>query len=315
MRPNFSVFVVLVFIPAYVLGAFLFEVLTPSSGEVEDDRVFTISFVGDMMFDRYIRARAQVHGYPAIFEGTRSMFDESVVIVGNLEGPISTLSPVADWPETGPNHYQFTFATTVARTLFDAGFRAVSLANNHIYDFGTEGYTQTVRWLGEAGVGYFGSPHDPYTPWRYEVGGVPVALYAYDSWHVRDIETITQRVSAEPEEVFVVVYAHWGDEYESHPNSGQRNAARRFIDAGADLVVGSHPHVIQTKEFYKDKWIYYSLGNFVFDQYFSEAVQCGAVLHVMLSPNLTYTTREEFIFLERDGTTKQSDCRDVVPLE
>jgi poly-gamma-glutamate synthesis protein (capsule biosynthesis protein) len=108
------------------------------------------------------------------------------------------------------------------------------------------------------------------------------------------------------------VYAHWGDEYEKKPNSGQREFAHRLVDAGADLVIGSHPHVVQTKELYNDKWIYYSLGNFVFDQYFNDSVRCGAVVTVSLNPDLSYTTEEYFVELVRDGTTKRSDCSSFV---
>lgn len=310
-----SSIVVFIIVPVYVLSVFVAEVFAPTHASPVDTEPFTVTFVGDMMFDRYVREKADMLGYSAILKDVQDTLLESDVVIGNLEGPISTFTPVSDWREGGPDHYRFTFATTVAETLYDSGFSAVTLANNHILNFGDDGYMQSMYWLDTFNVGYFGAPDEPYKPWRYASGTVPVVVYAFDSWYARDVDILTEKIALEDPRTFVVVYAHWGDEYEVVPNQGQRQLARRFIDAGADFVVGTHPHVVQTKEQYKGAWIYYSLGNFVFDQYFNEQVRCGALITLSIEPDTSYTTDDAFIELARDGTTERSACKEQVPLE
>lgn len=308
-------FTILVLIPVYVLGVFVSDVFAPEIETSVDVLPASVTFVGDMMFDRYVRERASTRGYDSILTDVLPLLTTSDVLIGNLEGPITTFAPVSDWRDSGSNHYRFTFATTVAKTLADSHFDAVFLANNHILNFGEAGALQTKSWLTENNLGYFGAPDSPYTPWRYASSSPQMVFYAFDTWYARDVEELSLQIAQEPDDAFVVVYAHWGDEYEKVPNAGQRKQARRFIDAGADFVVGSHPHVIQTKELYEGKWIYYSLGNFVFDQYFSPAVRCGAVVHLTIEEDLSYFVDEKFVELARDGTTKVSDCAVSIPLD
>jgi poly-gamma-glutamate synthesis protein (capsule biosynthesis protein) len=231
-------------------------------------------------------------------------------VFGNLEGPITTFAPVADYRDAGPNHFRFTFATTTAETLARAGFSAVSLGNNHISNFGTEGVTQTKEWLGANGIGFVGGPTDTLAPWRATEGDFTLAVYAYDPWHIQNPDALLAEIASEDTDTFVVVLAHWGEEYDTTVNEKERALARRFVDAGARIVVGSHPHVLQEKEQYEHAWIYYSLGNFVFDQYFSAEVRCGGVLTYTLFGDGSASTTESFIELSRDGTTVQSACRD-----
>ncbi|KKS30569.1 MAG: hypothetical protein UU89_C0006G0008 [Parcubacteria group bacterium GW2011_GWC2_42_11] len=313
---SLTAFIILIGIPVYVLCVFVSEVFAPEMEVVQDDHtVARVTFVGDMMFDRYIRESGHARGYDSIFTDVLPMLGKSDVLVGNLEGPITSLTPVSDWRDGGPDHYRFTFATTVADTIAHTGFDAVSLGNNHIFNFGEEGVAQTKTWLAQNNLGYFGAPDEVYVPWRYASSSPTMVIYAFDTWHSRDVVRLTERIAGESEDVFVVVYAHWGNEYEITPTSGQRELAHRFIDAGADFVVGSHPHVIQTKEMFQGKWIYYSLGNFVFDQYFSPKVQCGAIVNLTIQEDLTYTVEEGFVELARDGTTKMGDCTVSVPLD
>jgi gamma-polyglutamate biosynthesis protein CapA len=306
---------VLVLVPMYVLGVFVADVLAPEEIEQTDGSTVTLTFVGDMMFDRYIRERAVLQGYDAVLAEALPLFESSDVLIGNLEGPITNFASVSDWREGGSNHYKFTFATTVAQVLADVGFSAVSLANNHALNFGEEGIEQTKNWLASSSVGYFGSPSEPYEPWRTTVHNKDIAVYAFDTWYARDADELVTRIQAEDENTFVVVYAHWGDEYERNPNSGQRDLAHRFIDAGADFIAGAHPHVIQTKEQYNSKWIYYSLGNFVFDQYFDEYVECGSVVSVVVKENNSYTVKEKFVEMVGNGTTRQRTCNAEVRLQ
>jgi len=312
-------FAAIVATPLYVLLAFSSNTLSTWTDDWFENHdpaptPITIAFVGDIMFDRYIREKAEtVHGYDGVLAGVAPLLRRHDLVFGNLEGPITTSASVADYRDPGPNHYKFTFATSVAATLADAGMSAVTLGNNHTLNFGTEGLTQTKTWLEIAGVGYVGAPDDPYTPWRTATGTHNIALFAYDAWHTDDTDLLRTRIGAEATSTFVVVLAHWGEEYDTTPNDTQVTLAHTLIDAGADLVVGTHPHVVQNKEEYAGRWIYYSLGNFVFDQYFSDAVRCGAILSITLRPNNTYTTAESFIELNGDGTTATSTCMTTVP--
>lgn len=269
----------------------------------------TLTFVGDLMFDRYVRERAEQAGYDTILRDVRVLFASSTFVFGNLEGPITSFTPVSDYRDPGPNHFRFTFATSVAATLSEAGFSAVSLANNHIRNFGDAGVVETVHWLARANVGTFGAPGHA-APWRATSSGRAIALFGYDPWDTPQPHDLLAALSAEATSTFVVVFAHWGTEYGSSPDASVRVLAHRFVDAGADLVVGAHPHVIQGKELYRGTWIYYSLGNAVFDQYFEPRVRCGMVAHVTLSPSGTVTTQESFTELRRDGTTGVSRCGD-----
>jgi poly-gamma-glutamate synthesis protein (capsule biosynthesis protein) len=98
------------------------------------------------------------------------------------------------------------------------------------------------------------------------------------------------------------VYSHWGDEYVT-ANAMQKSLARRFIDAGAEIVIGAHPHVVQEHELYAGKHIYYSLGNFIFDQYFNEQVRRGLMLELALDASGIADIREIPTYLERDRRT------------
>ena len=142
---------------------------------------------------------------------------------------------------------------------------------------------QTKQYLTQAGVGFFGSPlSGDERMFMKEMNGVKVALVNYNQFvfqgKVKALEDIkTAKVSAD----VVVLYTHWGVEYV--PITEEiKELAHQFIEAGADLIIGSHPHIVQEKEVYRGKTIYYSLGNMVFDQYFSEATKQGLLVRVII---------------------------------
>jgi poly-gamma-glutamate synthesis protein (capsule biosynthesis protein) len=100
-----------------------------------------------------------------------------------------------------------------------------------------------------------------------------------------------------------VVYAHWGTEYEKNSSQKQRELAHRFVDNGADLIIGSHPHVVQEVEIYNGKEIYYSLGNFVFDQYFEDSTKHGLLVNAIIEPNGSVSTKQIDIEMSSNGKT------------
>jgi poly-gamma-glutamate synthesis protein (capsule biosynthesis protein) len=106
----------------------------------------------------------------------------------------------------------------------------------------------------------------------------------------------------------VIIFSHWGNEYEQKPTDQDISLAHSFIDHGADLVIGAHPHVIQSKEIYQGKYIYYSLGNFVFDQYFDDEVRCGLVLSFDLDKTKIVKVKEEFVSLSNSNIVQFNPC-------
>ncbi|HIQ56730.1 TPA: CapA family protein, partial [Candidatus Gracilibacteria bacterium] len=109
-----------------------------------------------------------------------------------------------------------------------------------------------------------------------EVRDVKIAFIAYHELFNGDTSPITteiQKIKSEKLAEFIVIYAHWGDEYLQKIHPRPQKKAHAFIDAGADIVIGHHPHVVQPMEIYNDKYIFYSLGNFVFDQVLGKSVR------------------------------------------
>jgi poly-gamma-glutamate synthesis protein (capsule biosynthesis protein) len=151
----------------------------------------------------------------------------------------------------------------------------VNICNNHILNFHNDGLKQTEEFLEKGGINYFGNPTDLEKMFVIKnVNNHQIAFVNYNrfgKFTVADTVKIIREVRDKVD--FIIVYTHWGQEYKLVENEKQTAKAHQFIDAGADLIIGSHPHVVQPIEVYKNKAIFYSLGNFVFDQYFSEDVK------------------------------------------
>lgn len=183
---------------------------------------------------------------------------------------------------------QFTFKSDpkYVQALLDMGVDIVTLANNHVLDFGPEVLSQTFETLDNAGIDYVGAGEsiERAKAWQsYEINGTSIAILGASrvipvvEWNVDNAQPgvfctydTTQLVEqielAEAEHDLVIVAVHWGIEGAEYPEEYQRLMAREYIDAGADLIVGNHPHVIQGVEYYKDTPIVYSLGNYLFNQ-------------------------------------------------
>jgi len=152
-------------------------------------------------------------------------------------------------------------------------------ANNHSYDMGSSGFEQSKENLRRDGLLFYGSQYsvDNGSMITQKGGDYDIAFIGVndtnspvDTWKVKELIA-----RAEREADYTILNIHWGQEYKEVSNSRQRSLARAFIDAGVDAIIGHHPHVIQEMEIYKDRPIFYSLGNFVFDQYFSTPTQRG----------------------------------------
>lgn len=266
-------------------------------------------FLGDMMFDRHIRTVAERKGYDFLLSDSSGLLTASDMVVGNLEGPVTeNVSQSVASAIGSRENYIFTFSPSALPFLKTHNMRLVHIGNNHIGNFGAQGIEETKRHLQDREIEYFGamggSPDTDSITLHF--GGVRVTFISYNEFSSVPIETAMARIR-EKRSVsdVVVVYAHWGKEYETVSLPEQREKARGFIDAGADAVMGSHPHVVQESEIYKGKSIYYSLGNAFFDQYFSEETRHGLAVEMRINPETHALSFKEYgLVLNPSGQTE-----------
>jgi poly-gamma-glutamate capsule biosynthesis protein CapA/YwtB (metallophosphatase superfamily) len=268
-----------------------------ATGEITEERKsITITLVGDIMLDRNVESSVRKNGegdFSFIFENL-DFLKKSDVLFGNLEGPVS------DKGEDLLNLYSFRMEPEVIPRLRDAGFDVLSVANNHTWDWGEDAFYDTLDRLLEhnilpAGGGRSRKEAEEAAvieregmrigflafsdigPKLFEAeSGVSGILYADDPRFENIIRT------AKSSSDILVVSIHFGVEYQFEPTQRQRDIARRAVDAGADIIAGHHAHVIQGVERYNDGIIAYGLGNFIFDQNFSEETMKGLVLDVLV---------------------------------
>jgi len=267
------------------------EILAAQKGGKENR--FTIIFVGDVMLSRGVAAQIKRHNDQSFpFLKIADALKGANIVFGNLEGPISARG------KNQGSEYSFRANPEVIQGLVFAGFDVISLANNHIWDWGADALQDTTHFLRDAGIGTVGAgsnEKEANAPFVANLGGTKVAFLAYTNllpeslraWDNRpgvsdfDIGAIKRKIrSLRDDGDIVVVSLHWGEEYAEKPSNAQREIAHELVDAGTDMIIGYHPHVIQEVEEYGDGWIAYSLGNFVFDQNFSEETVQGLLIRV-----------------------------------
>lgn len=270
------------------------------------DRKVEILFGGDMMFDRSIRLAMEKNGDDHVFSCIKDVLADADFVVANLEGPITSHPSKSVGSAVGDsNNFTFTFATSTASLLARHNISLVNLGNNHIFNFGREGLAQTKYWLDGAGVGYFGEPDLPEEERveRFTRNGIKFSFVNWSDWTSDKTDHTVQQVRKEREAGrIVIVYTHWGEEYVP-PTPRVRQLAHSFVDAGAEIIIGSHPHIVQEHEVYQGKHIYYSLGNMVFDQYWNEEVRGGLLLKAELTPKGISSVAEIPIENQRDRRT------------
>ena len=269
-------------VTSYVSGYYLTE--TKKAGGN-----FSLLFAGDAMLDRQIRTIYEKKGASFLTEKIEHFFKEADEVVFNLEGPVTKNKSVSQNTVFGERgHMSFTFdQNTTKDFLKNTRASVVFLGNNHILNFGQEGLIETENFLKENKVGYFGDIKGKSEPLMKEITGKKVAYVAFNQFLGENAQSVSGTIrQLKKNNDFVVLYAHWGTEYAQKENEQQIEWAHSFIDAGADLVIGSHPHVVEPIETYKNKIIFYSLGNFVFDQYFSPETIKGLAIEVSVKNNV-----------------------------
>ena len=280
------------FLAAMAVGGWcILSPLTPPQGAVppqnspvqlpaaQEKREYTLIFTGDVMLSRAVGSRmAAQKDWSLPFHLIADTLRNADLRYCNLECPVS---------DRGRNlHHLYSFRADprVIEGLKATGFNVVSQANNHTYDWGPEALLDTLERLQAAGIQSVGAGQNilaAHYPLLVKVGGLRLAFLAYVDIDPKEAAARVDRPGvawldpaqvladirfARPLADLVIVCPHWGVEYALKPTRDQVDLAHQMIDAGADMVVGSHPHVVQPTEKYRDHWIAYSLGNFVFDQ-------------------------------------------------
>lgn len=229
----------------------------------------TLTFTGDVTLGSEEAKRGQAtsfdtmaakEGYDYFFAKVRDFFAEDDLTVVNLEGVLSD----SNRQENKKKTYRFRGPVEFVDILPRAGIEAANIANNHTMDFGKQGYNSTLETLTNAGLGAFGNK----TVYIFEKDGVKIAFFGLNStafngnkaWAKEEI----QRLKTQEGVNAVVFVIHAGQEYGKHRNKNQELFGHYAIDAGADLVIMHHPHVVQGVEIYQQRTICYSLGNFCF---------------------------------------------------
>ena len=280
----------------------------------EEGSEISIAFVGDIMLDdtpgKVVRQGRDPFAYMA------ATLKNADIRVGNLECVIATTGS----PEPGK---PYTFRASPASLQYlKRHFDALGLANNHSGDYGPQAFEQMLGLLEKQGIEYFGGGRNlarAHRPLIVERRGLRIALLGYDEFFPRSFEADTDRAGiawSEDEEVrrdimkarseygadLVIPFMHWGFEHEPLASARQHELARLMIDAGADAVVGGHPHVTQDIELYRNKPIIYSLGNFVFDGFDSEDNNTGWLLSMVMDKAGVKRLRIHIAHIDRQGS-------------
>lgn len=239
------------------------EETEPTEGPVQPEQ-FLLTFAGDCTLGSnpvnyyadygFIKTVGEDYGFP--FRNVIDYFEEDDFTMVNLEGALCD--------EGNPVKKRFTFRGPTAYTaiLTQNSVEAVTVANNHALDYGEKGYASTLEALDSAGIPYVERDSSRLITTER---GLTIGLYGM-VYYKLDVEDMVEEIRSLREQgaEVVIVAPHWGVEYTYRPTEEQKQVAHAAIDAGADIVFGTHPHVLQPVEFYGDGVIFYSLGNFSF---------------------------------------------------
>jgi poly-gamma-glutamate synthesis protein (capsule biosynthesis protein) len=269
--------------------------IAPLTCAAAEPNAVSMTFVGDIMLADGPGKVVRRGGDP--FAPFAPLLDASDMRIGNLECVVATKGT----PEPGK---PWTFrAHPRTLPLLKRHFDALGLANNHSGDYGVAAFSEMLGLLKKNDIPYFGGGknlREAHTPLIIERKGLRIALLAYDEFFPRSFEADTDRSGvawSEDEQVrldianarrnadLVIPFMHWGWEFQPQANARQQALAHLMLDAGADAVVGAHPHVVQNIEIYHGRPIVYSLGNFVFDGFDEEEAITGWVLQLEVDRN------------------------------
>jgi poly-gamma-glutamate synthesis protein (capsule biosynthesis protein) len=264
------------------------------STPTQENKKIKLLFAGDIMLDRSVKIKVEKKfngDYSSLFNNIKDYLNSFNYVVVNLEGPVSNRGVKVG------SIYSFRMSPKILSALNDTNIKILNLANNHIWDYGQEAFLDTLFNLEKNNLYYFGAGKNK----NQAYGGL--ILEKYDnkigiigfSEFLKNIQANDNKagIAYLDEEIFkksikelrkkvdiLIITFHWGNEYQYEPNKKQKYFARLAIDLGADLIIGHHPHIVQKIERYKNKFIFYSLGNFIFDQNFSKETMRGGLVEL-----------------------------------
>lgn len=265
------------------------EILNPQIEK--QNKITNIYFVGDIMLTRGVESSVNKNfegDYNKLFENVKELKNADILF-GNLEGPIS------DKGNNVGSKYSFRMNPLVLIALKNTGFDILSFANNHIGDWNRDAFTDTLKRLDEENILKTGAglnKKEAETPTIIEKNGIKFGFLGFSDVGPNHMEAKNENPgillasdpnfekiieNAKKESDVLIISFHFGEEYKTIHNKRQEELSHKAIDHGADIIIGHHPHVAQDIEWYKEKPIIYSLGNFIFDQHFSKETMKGMV--------------------------------------
>lgn len=266
--------------------------------KAEEKPEIKLYFVGDIMLDRGVLYYIQKNNdWKWPFLNIAQDLQEADLLFGNLESMIS------DKGYDLGGKYSFRAPPQTMQGLTYAGFDILSVANNHSFDYTREAFADTLKRLKKENILYVGGGfnyEEAHTVKIKEIKDTKIGFLAYtnvgfSAWQATQnepgiawvdessLDVLKNDIKEAKKSVDILIVSfHFGQEYEKEPDENQKLLAESALKAGADIIVGHHPHVVQSLEKNEQGIIAYSLGNFVFDQYFSEETMSGAILQVLV---------------------------------
>jgi len=280
---------------------------------VIENKTTKIFFVGDIMLTRGVGNSVNKNfdgDFNRLFENLPELKDADILF-GNLEGDVS------DQGNNVGSKYSFRMEPKVLPALKDAGFDILSFANNHIGDWNVTAFKDTLKRLEDLDISKIGAgfnKEETTTPTIIEKNGIKFGFLGFSdvgpNWlkagenspgvllaSDKNLEEIIKNAKTTCD--VLIVSFHFGEEYKLIHNARQETLAKMAIDNGADMIIGHHPHVIEDIGEYKSKPIVYSLGNFIFDQYFSEDTMKGMLFSATFNGKDLESTDKKIIKLSR----------------
>ncbi|MCW1949178.1 MAG: CapA family protein [Candidatus Shapirobacteria bacterium] len=243
----------------------------------------SLGLVGDLGLGRFITSTArQKNDFSWSFSGVSSILQQNDFNLANLESPI-----VNDCPEGKTGTFTFCGDSRFLPQLKQNKF-ILNLANNHIFNYGQNGFEQTKKFLSGQDTGYVYSHDSSSEFYQTEINGIKFGILGFDLISNPQInhQKILNLISKYNSQVdWLIVSIHWGNEYLPQAESWRIKLAHQMIDVGADIIHGHHPHVLQPSEIYQNKPIFYSLGNFIFDQNWSTETSTSQIINLKLTKN------------------------------
>lgn len=285
MKNNIILFLGIIFLLAGLLTFIILNIRdqkanvnfvpTPISSPQKSITNMTFTFAGDAMFGRGVYQYFHDNLSKLFQNFDPNVFQNKDIAILNLEGPIVDYEFT---PDTNPENLIMKFPLQTQEALKSLNINTVGLANNHTENLGQKYLDFTRHILNNSKIAAVGDPknkgqfYQTFTKDNLNITIIAINILA----NTPDLSQIIKE--QKDNHSFVIIFPHWGGEYEIIHNFTQANIAHTWIEEGADLVIGSHPHVVQDAELYHNHLIFYSLGNFIFDQTFSENTQKGLIL-------------------------------------